>query len=262
MDTHMQATLQPGVGLAAYRTKATPDMPDHARGTSPQVYARVAGVIWVIVAVLAPFAEFFVRQRLIVPGNVAATAENIVASESLFRAGFASDLVVFVIEVGLAAVLFVLFRPVSPILALVMSFARLAMVTILGLNLLNMLTALQLLTSAEYAAAFEKGQLQAMAFVFLNAQSSGYALGMVFFGLHLGVLGYLVYQSGFLPRILGILMVVSALGYLADSFTGFLVPQQSDTLATVVVVTALIGELPLTLWLLIKGVNVAHWRGL
>ena len=141
-----------------------------------------------------------------------------------------------------------------------MAFARLAMVTILGLNLLNMLTALQLLTSAEYATAFEKGQLQAMAFVFLNAQSSGYALGMVFFGLHLGVLGYLVYRSGFLPRILGILMVVSALGYLADSFTGFLVPQYPDTLAMVVVVTALVGELPLTVWLLIKGVNVARWR--
>src|SRR5919202_3443012 len=91
MDNHMQATLQPGVGLAAYRTTATPDMPDHARGTSPQVYARIAGVIWVIVAVLAPFAEFFVRQRLIVPGNVAATAENIVASQSLFRAGFRSE---------------------------------------------------------------------------------------------------------------------------------------------------------------------------
>src|ERR671928_1985299 len=235
-------------------------MPDRAPGTSPKLYAKVAGVIWLIVAIMAPFAEFFVRQGLIVPGNVAATADNIVASQSLFRAGFASDLIVFVIEVALAAVLYVLFRPVSRTLALVMSFARLAMVTVLGLNLLNMLTALQLLTSAEYAAAFEKGQLQAMAFVFLNAQSSGYALGMVFFGLHLGALGYLVYQSGFLPRILGILMVISALGYLADSFTGFLVPQYADTLAVLVVATALIGELPLTLWLLIKGVNVEGWH--
>ena len=110
------------------------NMPDRAIGTSPQLYAKVAGLIWLIVAIMAPFAEFFVRQGLIVPGNVAATADNIVASQSLFRAGFASDLVVFVIEVALAAVLYVLFRPVSPILALVMSFARLAMVTILGLQ--------------------------------------------------------------------------------------------------------------------------------
>ena len=260
MHTQTQATLQPGVGPAAYRTKATPDMPDHARGTSPQVYARVAGVIWVIVAVLAPFAEFFVRQHLIVPGNVAATADNIVASQPLFRAGFASDLVVFVIEVALAAVLYVLFRPVSRTLALLMAFARLAMAAILGLNMLNMFTALQLLTGAEYAAAFEKGQLQTLALVFLNAQRYGYALGMIFFGLHLAVLGYLVYRSGFLPRILGIVMVVSALGYLADSFTGFLVPQYAETLAVVVVVTAILGELPLALWLLIKGVNVERWH--
>ena len=83
---------------------------------------------------------------------------------------------------------------------------------------------------------------------------------MVFFGLHLAVLGYLVYRSGFLPRILGILTMVSALGYLADSFTAFLVPQYADSLAMVVVVTALIGELPLALWLLIKGVNVERWH--
>ena len=96
--------------------------------------------------------------------------------------------------------------------------------------------------------------------MFVNAQHYGYALGMVFFGLHLGVLGFLVYRSGFLPRMLGILMVVSALGYLADSFTKFVVPQNADTLAMVVIVTALIGELPLTLWLLVKGVNVERWR--
>ena len=256
----LQATLPARGGPAAFSATARADMPGHAVCTSPQVYAKVAGVIWLIVALLAPFAEFFVRQGLIVPGNVAATAENIVASQSLFRAGFATDLVVFVIEVALAAVLYVLFRPVSRTLALVMAFARLAMVTILGLNLLNMFTALQLLTSPEYATAFEKGQLQALAFVFLNAQHYGYALGMVFFGLHLGVLGFLVYRSRFLPRILGILMVVSALGYLADSFTKFLTPQYADTLAVVVVVTALIGELPLTLWLLVKGVNVERWR--
>jgi hypothetical protein len=96
--------------------------------------------------------------------------------------------------------------------------------------------------------------------MFLNAQHDGCALGMVFFGLHLGTLGYLVYRSGFLPRMLGILMVISALGYLADSFTKFLVPQSAETLAVLVVVTALIGELPLTLWLLIRGVNVERWH--
>jgi Domain of unknown function (DUF4386) len=260
MDNHRHATLQRTLAGASNRRTATPEMADDPVGSSPQVYARVAGVIWAIVAIMAPFAEFFVRQRLIVAGNVAATAENVVASQFLFRAGFASDLVVFVIEVALSAALYVLFRPVSRLLALIMSFARLAMVAILGLNLLNMYTALHLLTSSEYEVAFDRGQLQALAFVFLTAQSYGYALGMVFFGLHLGILGWLVYRSGFLPRMLGILMVVSALGYLANSFTGFLVPQYAATLAVLVVVTALIGELPLTLWLLIRGVDVEGWQ--
>ena len=116
------------------------------------------------------------------------------------------------------------------------------------------------LTGPAYAAAFEPGQRHALAFVFLNAQSDGYKLGMVFFGLHLAVLGYLVFRSGFLPRILGLLTMVSALGYLADSFTAFLAPQSAASLAMPVVITALIGELPLALWLLIKGVNVKRWH--
>jgi hypothetical protein len=106
----------------------------------------------VIVAIMAPFAEFFVRQHLIVSGNLWATADNIVASQSLFRAGFASDLLVSSSTSPWPRRFDTLFRPVRRTLALVMSFARLAMVTILGLNLLNMLTALQLLTSGASAA--------------------------------------------------------------------------------------------------------------
>jgi hypothetical protein len=252
--------------MAAIAVAERPDLTTEAEPSarpgraSVQVYARVAGLMYLLIALLAPFAEFFVRKGLIVPGDPAATAANVVASESLFRAGFASDLAVFVMEVALAAVLYVLFRPVSRTLALVMAFSRLAMATVLGFNLLNMFTGLQLLTGPAYAAAFEPRQLQALALVFLNAQSDGYKLGMVFFGLHLAVLGYLVYRSGFLPRVLGILMVGSGLGYLADSFTAFLAPQYAGTLAVVVVVAALIGELPLLVWLLLKGVHVQRWH--
>jgi hypothetical protein len=230
------------------------------RGTSPLTYARVAGLLYLIIFIMAPFAEFFVRETLIVPGDAAATAANILASEPLFRAGFASDLVVFVIEVAQAAVLYVLLRPVSRVLALVMSFARLAQATILGLNLLNMFMGLQLLTGAQYAVGLAEGQRQALALMFLNAQGLGYELGLVFFALHLGVLGYLVHRSGFLPRFLGILLVGSALGYVANSFALFLMPGLADVMSGVVIVTALFGELPLTIWLLIKGVNAERWH--
>lgn len=229
-------------------------------GPSPMALARVAGLLYLVIFLMAPFAEFFVREGLIVAGDATATAANIRESEGLFRAGFATDLLVFVIEVAQAAILYVLLAPVSRPLALVMSFARLAQATILGLNLLNMYTGLQILTAPEYAAALGAGGTEALALVFLRAQSFGYELGLVFFALHLLALGYLVHRSGFLPRFLGILLVVSALGYLANSFAVFLVPDLAETMATVVIVAALIGELPLTLWLLIRGVNADRWE--
>lgn len=166
----------------------------------------------------------------------------------------------FVIEVAQAAILYVLFAPVSRPLALVMSFARLAQATILGLNLLNMYTGLQLLIDPAYGAGLGEAGVESLALVFLRAQSFGYELALVFFALHLFTLGYLVYQSGFLPRFLGALLVVSGLGYVANSFTVFLVPDLTDVMATAVIVAALIGELPLALWLLIKGVDAGRWR--
>ena len=229
-------------------------------GMSPMAYARIAGLLYLVIFLMAPFAEFFVREGLIVAGDATATAANIRESEGLFRAGFTTDLVVFVIEIAQAAILYVLLAPVSRPLALVMSFARLAQATILGLNLLNMWTGLQLLTAPEYAGAFASGQVEALAFVFLNAQSFGYELGLMFFALHLFTLGYLVYVSGYLPRLLGVLLVLSGLGYLGNGFAVFLFPDLADVMATVVIVAALIGELPLTLWLLIKGINADRWH--
>jgi hypothetical protein len=234
-------------------------MLERQESTSPMTYARIAGVLYLVVFLIAPFAEFFVRQGLIVVGDPAATAANITASETMFRAGFVTDLMVFVIEVAQAAVLYMLFAPVSRVLAMVMAFARLAQATILGLNLLNMFVGLELLTSPEYAGSFDQSQLDALAYVFLTAQSLGYELGLVFFALHLGVLGYLVYRSGFLPKVLGWLLVGSALGYLANSAAVFLFPGVEEMTASLVVLTALVGELPLTVWLLVKGVDVERW---
>jgi Domain of unknown function (DUF4386) len=226
----------------------------------PMTYARVAGLLYLAIFIVAPFAEFFVRQGLIVAGDPATTAANIRASEGLFRAGFAADLSVFVIEVAQAALLYVLFRPVSHVLALVMAFGRLAQAAILGLNLLNMYTGLHLLTSTGALGAFDQAQVNGLALVFLNAQSAGYEIGLAYFGLHLAILGYLIYRSGFLPRWLGVLTVTSAIGYLANTFTLFLLPEWAEVMAVAVLGAALIGELPLTMWLLVKGVNVDRWR--
>jgi hypothetical protein len=221
--------------------------------------ARVAGVLYLIIITAGIFAEFFVRQSLIVPGNAAATAANIMASEGLFRAGIAGDLIMIMCDVALALVFYILLKPVSSSLSLLAAFFRLAQAAILGLNLLNLFLVLQLLSGAGYLTVFGAAQLQALVLFFLKGHSLGYSLGLVFFAFSILVLGYLVFKSGYFPRILGILLIVASLGYLIDSFAGFLWPTYDNyeaIFALVVFLPAFIGELAMCLWLLVKGVKV------
>jgi hypothetical protein len=149
---------------------------------------------------------------------------------------------------------------VSRTLSLAAAFARLAMTVMQGMNLLNYLLALTLLSGAGYLAVFTVDQLQALALLFLNAYEYVALIWGAFFGLHTLLLGYLVYKSGYFPRILGVLMVVASLGYLMDSFGNLLLPQYDAIFASVVLWAALLGELPFAIWLLIKGVDVKQWE--
>src|SRR5215210_9530580 len=134
------------------------------------------------------------------------------------------------------------------------------MTVIQGINLLPYFTALLLLSGAGYLTVFEPDQLDALASLSLNAHQYVVYIWEAFFGFHLAVLGYLIFKSGYFPRISGILMVVGALGYLAHSYGSWLYPNYAETLASVVGVTAVIGELPFFLWLAIKGVNVQRYN--
>ncbi len=221
--------------------------------------ARVAGVLYLTIIIAGIFAEFFVRQSLIVPGDATATANNILASEGLFRIGIAGDLIMIMCDVALALAFYVLLKPVSNALSLLAAFFRLGQATILGINLLNLFFVLQLLSGADYLTVFGADQLDALVLFFLNGHSIGYSIGLVLFGLSLLVLGYLVFKSGYFPKILGVLLIVAALGYLIDSFASFLLPNYEayETIfALVVFLPAFIGELSMCLWLLIKGVNI------
>jgi hypothetical protein len=234
-------------------------MPDRTFDTSPRVYARVAGLGYLIIIASGIFAEFFVRSGLIVPGSAAATAANILASEPLFRAGLASEFVMLSCDVLLALALYVIFREVSRSLALLAAFFRLVHAAIVGVNLLNTYVPLLLLGGADYLGAFGADQLQALALLFLDAHSYGYVIGLVFFAFHCLVLGVLVLRSRYVPRILGVLLLVAAAGYLIDSFSRTLLTNYADyetVLAIVVFVPAFIGELSFALWLLVKGVDV------
>lgn len=228
--------------------------------TSPTTYARIAAILYLTIIVAGIAAQFFVRGSLIVPGDAAATAQAITASESLFRLGIAGDLVMIAADIALALVFYMLFRPVSHALSLLAAFFRLVQASILGINLLNLLQVLKLLGGAEYLAIFGADQLAAQALLYAEAHAMGYSLGLVFFGLNCLVFGYLVVKSRYVPRILGFLLIFAGAGYLVDCFAGFLLPDTyaayADLFALVVFLPAIVGELALCLWLLIKGVNV------
>ncbi|MGD8279090.1 MAG: DUF4386 domain-containing protein [Gemmatimonadota bacterium] len=227
---------------------------------TPDRAARIAGFGYLVIIVAGIFAEVAVRSQLIVPGDAAATAANIMASEPLFRTGIASDLVMLTFDVVVAVALYVLFRPVSRVLSLLAASFRLVHAAVYGVTLLNLLAVLLLLGGGEHLAAFAPDQLHALATVLLGVHAKGYALGLVFFGFHCLVLGYLVFRSGFLPRILGILLFVAAAGYLTDSFAQVLLPGYGDLAGifyVVVFAPAFIAELSLCLWLLFRGVGPA-----
>src|SRR5215213_11929483 len=228
--------------------------------TSPLVYARVAGLLVILLVLLGPFSQLYVPSTLIVPGDATATADNIRASGCVLRLGIVGDSLIFLIEIVVPVLLYVLLRPVSRTLSLVAAFARLATAIIQGINLLPYFVALLLLSGAGYLTAFEPDQLDALVLLFLDAHQYGDYIWQVFFGLHLFVLGYLIFKSGYFPRILGVLVIVGSLGYLTDSFGNFLYPNYDEVFGWVVGVTAVIGELPFFLWLLIKGVNVQRYN--
>ena len=180
--------------------------------TSPLVYARVAGFLLLFIVVIAPFSQLYVPSTLIVPGDATATANNIGASGWVLRLGIVSDSLVFLIEIVLCVLLYVLFRPVSRTLSLVAAFARLAMTIVMGINLLAYFTALLLLSGAAYLTVFGPAQLDALALLSLNAHQYGVYIWEAFFGLDLAVLGYLIFKSGYFPRILGVLIVLRKKG--------------------------------------------------
>jgi hypothetical protein len=195
-----------------------------------------------------------------VPGDAAATAGNIKASESLFRWGLLGESILFLSEIVLTVMLYLLLKPVSKTLSLIAAFARLAMTVMQGANLVFKFAALLVLSGAGYLTAFEPDQLHALALLLFDAHNYGALVWGTFFGLHCFVLGYLIFKSGYFPRVLGVLMVFAALAYLADSFGNFLSPGYEERFAWIVTVTGFVGELPFFLWLLIRGLNVQKWQ--
>jgi hypothetical protein len=226
---------------------------------SPQVYARIGGVLYLIVIVIGFCSEFFVRDKLVASGDVTATAHNLLAAEPLWRISIAGDLLLLVCAVPLTLILYVLLRPVNQHLALLAVFFNLVEFPIEAVSKLCLFAALFLSGNADYLKAFEPHQLHALVKISLKLHDYGFAVDLVFFGFACLVYGYLLFRSGYFPKTLGVLMAIAGLSYLTNSFTLILAPAYAGTTFPILVL-ALIGELSFCLWLMVKGVNIQRWK--
>ncbi len=216
--------------------------------------ARMAGLLY-----LAYFATFFladngVHYTAAGPVDGAAIAHNIVASERLFRIGFVSFILAAVFFLLAAWALYVLLKPVNKDLALLFVLLNLGGVVIKCASLFCEFAALVLLSSADYLKVFQADQVQALAILFLNVYKNGFMIAQIFFSIWLLPLGYLVFKSGFLPRILGILLIVDCFAILIWFFQFILFPGY-EAISNLCLVESFIAEASLCLWLLVKGVK-------
>lgn len=223
---------------------------------SPRVLGRTAGVLYLIIAITAPFAEVFVRGR--VRGDAAATASKIVAQESLYRWGGAADLVNLVCDTALAVVFYQLFRSVSRSAALLSAFFRLMHVAVMAVATLFHFAPLLLLRPRSPWRSFTPEQLQDMTALSLRLHGQGYNLCLIFFGVACAVLGYLIIKSRFMPRWLGIAVTVAGVAYIINSFAAFISPAFRAVLQPFILIPIAIGELSLIVYLVVVGARENH----
>ena len=214
--------------------------------------ARVAGLWYLLLGITAPIGLVYVPGKLFVPGNAAATADHLRASDSLLRIGIGSELFHQVIGVFLVLALYRLFKAVNQKYAVLMVIFSLLGLPIIFLNVLNEIAALVLVSGADFLSAFDKRQLDALAYLFLRLHSQGISVAAIFWGLWLFPFGILIIRSGFIPRVLGILLFIAGSAYLVSSFTSLLLPRYAPLVNQFAIVLE-IGELPIMFWLLIWG---------
>jgi hypothetical protein len=216
---------------------------------------RLAGFLYLLLVVLAPLRLVYIPSALFVTGDATATVNNIAAHQLLFRLGIVSDLLCGAILIFLVLALYRLFHGVDRKLAVLMVIlGGILPATIDFVNVTNDAAALLLVRGADFLAVFEKPQREALAILFLRLHHQQIVAAEILWGLWLFPLAILIYKSRFLPRFLGIWLIINGLAYLTISFTGLLWPQYEVTVSNIAF-PALLGEMAIMLWLLIKGAN-------
>ena len=236
-------------------------MATDTRERSPLFYARIAGFIYLFAMAMGIFSQSFVLEKIVVSGNAAATAGNILAFEGLYRLGIAVDVVTFVSDVVIAWAFYELLKSVDSSLALLGAFLRIADAAILAVVTLNGLVTLRLLTDVGYVHAFEPGQLQGLARLYLSARGLGFYIGFVFLGLGSAVFAYLLFRSRYVPRVLPAWGMFSSLLLALGSLAVLLFPWFAANVSIAYMIPMFFYEVPLGLWFLIKGVRTTTVGG-
>jgi hypothetical protein len=225
---------------------------------SPRLEARIAGFLYVLVIVLGGFAEVGVRQGLVIAGDPAATARTIMAHQGLFRLGFAAEMMTNVIAIPVTLILYRLLAPAGRFLALLALVLDLTQNTVNAVNAWTQFAPLTLLSGSPDLAAVPHGELAALARLALKWHDVGFDIGLTFFGFALLIDGWLIFRSGYFPRLLGALYALAGACYLTNSYASFLAPDLP--IFPYILYPCLLGEGALSLWLLIVGVNEGKWR--
>jgi Domain of unknown function (DUF4386) len=230
-------------------------MMDRIAGASPRLMARIAGVLYLLTIVTGIFAQGFVSGRLVVDGDAAATATNILTHKSLFELGFTVYLIEMACQIGITALFYHLLKPAGKSVSLLAAFLGLAGCVIKTTSRLFYFAPLLILGGAHYLSVFSPEQLQALALLFLEVNDHGAGIALAFFGFYALLTGYLMIRSTFLPRILGVVSVVAGAGWLT-----FLYPPLGYRMFRYIAPFGLLGAVALILWLLVFGVNEQRWN--
>ena len=222
---------------------------------STRLKARMAGVFQLLEAVTAATGEVIILDRLVVAGNAPATAANILGHERLFWLGFASSLIGVGFHIAWALLLYELLKPVNRSVSLLAAFVILVGCAIQALTSLLYLAPLLILQGGSSLSAFTPEQLQALALMFVKLNRYAFDIYLVFFGFWCVLIGYLIFRSTFLPRVLGVLLAISGLGWVT-----YLSPPLANYLWPFIAAASALGEIPLELWLIVMGVNVQRWK--
>jgi hypothetical protein len=234
---------------------STAVMTERIREASPSFLARIAGALYLITILTGIFSAGYATGKLVVTGDAAATAANILANRGLFQLAFAVYLIEMACQVAITALFYDLLKPAGRTVSLVAAFLGLTGCVIKTFSRVFFIAPLFILGGAHYLSVFSAEQLKALALLFLKVNDRGAGAALVFFGFYAILTGYLIIKSTFLPRILGVLSVLGGLGWLT-----FLYPPLGGRLFPFIALFAILGAAALIVWLLVKGVNEQRWK--